>query len=55
MANSDTNRIIQEFESKCPDIANSLKSDGQKLSNQFYNYPGIILIGLLGYIYVTFM
>jgi hypothetical protein len=51
---------IEKFENKCPNLittntTNIVKSDGQILSNQFYNYPGIILIGLLGFIYVNIM
>jgi hypothetical protein len=49
------NSTIQVIEEKCPNIANSFKSDGQKLSSQFYNYHGTILISFLGFIYVTFM
>ncbi|GBB94143.1 hypothetical protein RclHR1_00230021 [Rhizophagus clarus] len=51
MADSTT-KEIQAFEQKCPNLA---KSDAQKLTSQFYNYPRIILIGLIGFIYVTFM
>ncbi|GBB94146.1 hypothetical protein RclHR1_00230024 [Rhizophagus clarus] len=50
MANSTDE--LQSFEQKCPNL---VKSNAQKLINQFYNYPGIILIGLVGFIYVTFI
>ncbi|RGB41721.1 hypothetical protein C1646_751783 [Rhizophagus diaphanus] len=55
---NSTSNPLKEFENSCPNITNSIvnnsiasneseiKSDGQKLTNQFYNYSGIILIGL---------
>ncbi|CAB4376684.1 unnamed protein product [Rhizophagus irregularis] len=51
----ETQQSLQVFENQCPNIASSAKSDGQKLTNQFYNYFGIILISLVGFIYTTFM
>ncbi|CAB4487996.1 hypothetical protein RhiirA1_532277 [Rhizophagus irregularis] len=51
----DTQQSLQAFENQCPNIASSAKSDGQKLANQFYNYFGIILISLVGFIYTTVM
>jgi hypothetical protein len=50
----ESNKLIQTIENICPNLANIFKSDGQKLGDQFYN-SGIILIGLLGFIYTTFM
>ncbi|CAB4487991.1 hypothetical protein RhiirA1_541710 [Rhizophagus irregularis] len=55
---NSTSNPLKIFENSCPNITNSIvnnsiasneseiKSDGQKLTNQFYNYSGIILIGL---------
>ncbi|RGB41724.1 hypothetical protein C1646_662828 [Rhizophagus diaphanus] len=48
----DTKQQLQVFENQCPNIA---KSDGQKPTNQLYNYFGIILISLVGFIYTTVM
>ncbi|RGB41720.1 hypothetical protein C1646_662824 [Rhizophagus diaphanus] len=53
------NNPLQEYEERCPsmtsNIANNFKSDGQKLTHQFYNNYGVILISLIAFIYTTFM
>ncbi|PKC05760.1 hypothetical protein RhiirA5_484673 [Rhizophagus irregularis] len=53
------NNQLASYEARCPNmtsiIANNFKSDGQKLTHQFYNFSGIILISLVGFIYTTFM
>ncbi|GBB94141.1 hypothetical protein RclHR1_00230019 [Rhizophagus clarus] len=48
MANTTT-KEIQAFEQKCPNLA---KSDAQRLTNQFYNYLGIILTCLVGFLFM---
>jgi len=43
-----------ELAAKCGVSASESKSNGQRIINDF-NYSGMILIGFIGFIYMTFM